>query len=186
MTKIVTIDHDMVTKTRADMYASLAMAKAMPFMHIIVQTLDHATSLMRAKGFNRSYSSMIDVKHSENVRLSVMFNDDEYNTRSVKATAIENTYDGIIVALSSVVSDVDAHPDANVDARDKFRQKLADLTTEAELLDVGMEYIAMLKATAQRLATNALAAPKAPWQADAAPKPWDRDTESDFDSTPPF
>jgi hypothetical protein len=150
----------MVDKTRADMYASLAMAKAMPFMHIIVQTLNHAADLMVAKGFQRSYSSMIECRHGENVKLTVMFNDDEYNTRSIRATAIENTYDGIIVALMSVVSDVDAHPDANVDARDKFRQKLADLTTEAELLDVGMEYIAMLKATAQRLASNALAAPK--------------------------
>jgi hypothetical protein len=47
--------------------------------------------------------------------------------------------------------------------RAKFREKLVAMGEEAEELEIGIEYAALLKATAERLASNALTGPRGEW-----------------------
>jgi hypothetical protein len=62
--------------------------------------------------------------------------------------------------FSRFLEAVHAHPSITHYMQGKWRQKLADLTEEGEALGFAMEYVEMLRATAKKLAGNALAVPR--------------------------
>jgi hypothetical protein len=105
------------------------------------------------KGWEISqYTNVLEISGTGDLRLTMSFTDSEYDTKSHTVYTM-----GEFHLLKAWVY---AMPTMKEHMRGKFRQKLADMVTEAEDLEIGLEYVAMLKATAEKLASNALSAPR--------------------------
>jgi hypothetical protein len=98
------------------------------------------------------YMELIQVDGAGEEKLGIWLHDKDSEMKSMQVYSV-----GDIVELEEWVWQL---PTMTEHMKGKFRQKLANLTAEAEDLEIGLEYVAMLRATAKKLAENALPAPR--------------------------
>lgn len=152
-------DNDIPEAERA-LGHSVRMVAADQSLANAIACIDAMWHLLTAKGYKHGYASDMTYQqdHGGDVKLYVQAKSKDYeDAHTFKWTgSVINLAAGLREIATSVLN-VPEHDDWK---RAQFQAKLRAMVDEAETLNIGIEYSRMLKATADKLATNVLSAPR--------------------------
>jgi len=152
------------TKTIPELERALGSAvqqfEAVSTIKGMLRCIDSMWALLYAKGYKHGYANDVAYRqdHGPAINVHLMVCDTDYNNaHTIKHTGSAADIGATMRAAATEVLNLPTHDDWR---RAQFQAKLRAMVTEAELLNIGVEYSRMLMATADKMATNVLAAPR--------------------------
>ena len=130
----------------------------------IIYTVDRAVDTLGSKGwyvysgcrFNIGSKSYMEFVATIRPPYDSEYNSDWRVEDNINIKESCSGIDDLIECKNRFISRINAHQTLHDYVRNRYRQRLVDLVDEGERLGFALEYVEVLRATAKKLASNAL------------------------------